>query len=267
MSDHGKDDRIVRREPQAEGPVRNPAGVGWNRDNTPDPSPNDGSPCPPPEPGGPEVSKVVADAVRIGYDVIARNLNEGRDAADRHHAGRYRLEDAGEDLSQLGQRMLQLSRDLSTTSFDLLGAILRDPNIRDAVARHGSDPAPPPPAAAPTPAAPTPAPAPAPPAGPVEIDCRVRQIGTQREVRATALPLQRPPTLGRLSASLHPLFGGSQPIQRVSFILETNAATGVPWLVATIIVTDDHRPGDYSGSIVDSVSRAPLGAISVSVSA
>ena len=79
------------------------------------------------------VHQIVADAVRLGYDVVGENLRLGRIAADRFSAGQYGAREAKHDVAQLGKRVVQLSRDLSTVWFDLLGAVLRDPNLREAL--------------------------------------------------------------------------------------------------------------------------------------
>jgi hypothetical protein len=120
MSD---DERVRRDYPGRGGPMRNSrVGLGGDGGSHPDPEAT--------------VDEVVAYAVRVGYQVIGENIQQGRIAADRYSAGCYTARDVPDDLSQLSIRLLQATRDLSTTAFDLFGAILRDPTLRNAVQRQ-----------------------------------------------------------------------------------------------------------------------------------
>lgn len=81
-----------------------------------------------------DVGHVVADAVRIGYEVIGDNLRQGRAAADKFSAGVYYLDDVPKDLKLLGRRLVKVSQEMGTLWFDLAAAVLRDPGLRDALA-------------------------------------------------------------------------------------------------------------------------------------
>jgi hypothetical protein len=85
-----------------------------------------------------DVSQVVADAVRIGYQVIGDNLRQGRAAADRFSAGTYDIGEVPHEIAVLGKRLVQLSRDWGTVWFDLAAAVLRDPAIREALVPQAS---------------------------------------------------------------------------------------------------------------------------------
>src|SRR5687768_6526585 len=74
----------------------------------------------PPGPGpDAKVGDAVAQAVKLGYDVIAENIRQGREAAERFSKGKYNIREAPGDLEVAAQRLLQLSRELSTTTFDV----------------------------------------------------------------------------------------------------------------------------------------------------
>lgn len=120
-------ERVRRDQPGRGGPMRhNRPGLGAGEGSHPNPEAT--------------VDEVVASAVRVGYQVIAENIQQGRIAADRYSVGSYHARDIPDDLTQLSMRLLQTTRDLSTTGFDLLGAILRDPTLRNAVQRQSLPP-------------------------------------------------------------------------------------------------------------------------------
>lgn len=240
-SQGGDSDRIVRPEPTRTGPRRR---VSDFAPECPDPDM-------PPTYTGPsndaEIGRIVGDAVRVGYDVINDNLRQGRAAADRYSAGQYRLADVPEDMSHVGRRLMALSRELSTTWFDLVGAVLRDPNIRNAVQQH----------ARPIPHEPDPDPRTGEP-GPVAITCRFR--GTRRaSADATTLTssgTRLVPTMTALNSD-----AGHPPITQISFIAAKEG--DIARIVAVITIRDDQPAGTYHGAVTDAATSAVLGAIIV----
>jgi len=72
------------------------------------------------------VSESVADIVRMGYDVVAENIRQGRTAAERFRQGEYNIRDVPADVETLVKRMIDLARDLSTVSFDIAERVLRE---------------------------------------------------------------------------------------------------------------------------------------------
>lgn len=115
--------RAVRTPPAREAPHRGYA---------PRPEPEPGS-APGRTPDGVSTSEAIASAVKLGYDVIGQNIEQGREAAHRFRAGTYSVREAPQDLGRLAARMLALTRELSTTTFDVLERIIQDPNLVGAV--------------------------------------------------------------------------------------------------------------------------------------
>jgi len=118
------DGRVRRPETAGRAPNRaGPAAVGAPAADPAKPK----GPAPkaktPPEP---KVSEAVAHAVKMGYDVIAQNIRQGREAAERFRQGEYRLRDAPGDLEVASLRLLQLARELSTTTFDVCERLLKE---------------------------------------------------------------------------------------------------------------------------------------------
>ncbi len=207
------------------------------------------------------VDEVVAHAVRVGYQVIGENIRQGRVAADRLRAGDYSMRELPDELGQLSRRLLQLTRDLSTTAFDLFGAILRDPGLRSAVERYD-----PPPragrAAASGPALGAVA------AGVTGASQVTRQLpltynlkGNKQAV-ATATTLRNPEQPTLLSATgLSSLNHSLPPLRNVSFA----AAADGYGVVATIDIPEDQPPGIYSGVVCAVNTHEPLGTLTVQV--
>jgi hypothetical protein len=73
-----------------------------------------------------EVSEAVAHVVKLGYDVIAENIQQGREAAARFRHGKYRLRETPGEIEVAAQRLLNLARELSTTTFDVCDRLLRE---------------------------------------------------------------------------------------------------------------------------------------------
>lgn len=200
-----------------------------------------------------EISGLVGEAVRAGYDVINDSLAQGRAAAERHHGGHYQLNDAAVDLSQLGKRLTKLSRELSTTWFDLLAAGMRDPNLQDALRGRHTPHRP----AAPHPGTPRPR-----PTAPVAI--AVRFEGS-RAATGTATPLMPGGGTRRIVAkALTPIdpVNTRPALSRIGFGKGPEGS-----LVASVAIPVDQPSGTYQGVIADGETGEVLGSIIVRVAA
>jgi hypothetical protein len=196
------------------------------------------------ETGAREVPDVVADAVRLGYQVIEENLRHGRMAADRFRARDYGMGDATEDVQMLGRRMLDLARDLGGAWFDLIAALLDDPRLRDAV-RHRQTPSDPP--------------RPGQSSGAIAV----RVIG---HPSATGQALLEPLTGLRGPPQISPLRQLNNPAETAAIIgvrLGADPDTGAPTILAP--VPPDQPPGVYSGAVHDADTGRLLGSISLTV--
>lgn len=245
----GRKPRARRHEPTRDAPLRG----GWTR-----------APAAAAAPGNDavieaDIDKVVADAVRLGYEVIGENLRQGRVAADRFSAGQYGVKDIPDDMAAVGGRLLQLMRDLGTTWFDLIHAVVRDPKLREVLQPQPIAPVTPggskPPVTPPTGTAPIA------PFMPIPLACIVRG-----NVVASAAPtvLLQPAAPAMLSlAGLYSPDRTLPPITRVAF---TAAADG-GGVVAIVTIPDDQPAGTYSGVIADAVAHTPLGTLTVRVGA
>lgn len=196
--------------------------------------------------GHEDVGEAVAEAVRAGYRVIGENLRQGRAAADRMAAGRYEIADAPEELTVLGNRLVQLGRELSTVWFDLVGAVLRDPGLKDVLKPLHAK-------------APVHAPAAAPAAtGPM---LSVVFLGSER-ARAKAVPMQvaeRPSSL--VTAGFHALGTGQPPITQVRFTVSGDGEG-----IVALVEVPEHQPaGHYSGTVCDAASGEPVAALTIEI--
>jgi hypothetical protein len=241
-----EDDRNRRPVPERLGPNRDPFSAAG-----PPPSAGGGGPAGGGQAAHPTVDEVVAQAVRAGYQVIEDNIKQGCVAAQRIRRNDYQVSDIPDDATRATKRLLQLTRELSTTWFDLIAAAMRDPALQNAFAckpedaeRNGREGhtggTPPPPA--------------------VLVGCSVRP--SKRQVVVMPLTLQSlggpaVPTIG----GLHSPDPALPPIRNAVF---RRAADGSGPLVE-IHVPADHPPGIYHGVVVDGDSQRPLGTLTVTV--
>src|SRR5262249_21736359 len=72
------------------------------------------------------INEAVAHAVKLGYDVIADNIQQGREAAARFRQGKYRLREAPGEIEVAAHRLLGLARELSKTTFDVCERLLTE---------------------------------------------------------------------------------------------------------------------------------------------
>jgi hypothetical protein len=200
-------------------------------------------------PADPAVHEVVAHAVRVGYEVIGDNIRQGKTAADRITAGDYAVKDLPDELTQLSLRLLQLTRDMSATTFDLIGAVLRDPNLQSAI--KGLTPSL-------TPASASPAPKPT--AGStIPLTCVIRG-----NPNAVGMPttLAHPETASSLSiAGLFSPNPALPPLKAIRFM----PAPSGDGIVAVVTVPDDQPVGRYSGLVCDATTHRDLGTLTVQV--
>ncbi|HEY1880309.1 MAG TPA: hypothetical protein VGG68_10280 [Caulobacteraceae bacterium] len=221
------------------------------------------------------VSDAVAQAVRLGYKVLAENLEEGRIAAKQFRVGEYNVRNVPNDLNVLAKRMVNLARDLSTTTFDVLDRVLQDPTLMKAVRRMAESIDPVAPTAKPSAASPSQSAPPAPaksgkmvaPANPspvvqsVPLTCR---FSGAAEARVLASWLTRPDSPTPLAtAGLTTLEAGVPPIAGVTFHA-SNDGLGV---VAEIQFPSDQAAGVYSGVVVGVADGKVVGALTIQVGA
>jgi hypothetical protein len=204
------------------------------------------------------VSDAVAHAVKIGYDVIAQNIRQGREAAERFRQGEYRLHDAPGDLEVASLRLLRLARELSTTTFDVCERLLKDlgaqgppqdrtegvPNFREAA-----------PAAAQ--AARTASPS---PPAPATMKVTVRFAGAATAVAHTdSLSRPRSPTApSDISAALAPSDASGGAIA-VRFEMDAS----VEGIVAVVAAPQGQGQGFFSGLVYAKGDPIPLGVLTV----
>ena len=230
-----------------------------------------------PAPNEASTSEAIANAVRLGYDVIGQNIEQGREAAHRFRAGAYSASEAPQDLARLAARMLNLTRELSTTTFDVLERLIQDPNFaasvrqaQPAASPSGADaagrptppefyPGRPPSGARQEAAAPAPPPAPAPAPATLDLTCAfsgdrpaVMRVGT----------LSRPDQPAFLVVSaLTAVDPALTPISDVTF---SSAQTG-DGVVAQIPIRQDQPAGLYSGVICAYDTQIALGMLTIEV--
>ena len=207
------------------------------------------------------VSDAVAHAVKVGYDVIAENIRQGREAAERLRQGEYRLRDAPGDLEVASQRLLRLARELSTTTFDVCERLLKElgdqrgppdrtaqvPKFRDTVPFATLKPSQSPSATPPSPAL---------------LKVTVRFEGAPKAISHTdALTRPRLPTAasGVTAAPLAPSGGRGAPITDVRFELDAS----VDGIVAIVSPPKGHATGVYSGIVHAKGDPLPLGVLTI----
>lgn len=205
------------------------------------------------------VSDAVAQAVKLGYDVIAENIRQGRQAAERFSKGKYNIREAPGDLEVAAQRLLHLARELSTTSFDVCERLLKE--------LAAQKPAPDRAGAVPSFREPKPAPPPhnrtsSPPAEPAVMKVTVRFEGAPGAIAHTgSLPRPRTPTAPAdvTAEPLAPSEAGAKPIANVAFEIDVS----VEGIVARVSVPEGQPPGVYSGMVRVKGDPIPLGVLTI----
>ena len=233
------------------------------------------------------VNEAVASTVRTAYDVLSDTIAQGRKAAEQFRVGAYNVRDVPEDLRHMAGNLLGLARQLSSTTFDICEALLRQ---ADGVMT------PPPPGsthvapfqtpkgeqAAPKPAAahaPAPAPAPAAAAAPAHASAPAHAPATapaseihltvtfegHDSARAHTTTISRPKTpTGTEQFACDGLTqrgGSAAPITAVAFDAHPNGRG----MVATVYVPPEHPKGVYVGAVYCATQDLPLGQLVIEI--
>ena len=242
---------LSRPKPQRRGPKR--AGAGAGRADPP------GAAAPPP--GSAEdraVGDSVAHAVKVGYDVIAENIRQGREAAARFRQGEYNVREVPGDLQIMALRLIRLARELSTTTFDVCERLLKEAGANVPPEDRAAEV---PPFRAAAAAAPKPG-AQAAEAGVMNVTTRF--VGAGKALgRTTSLVRPRRPTAAG-DISVTPLAGraaGAKPIGGVSF--ETDVS--VEGIIAVVKIRKGQAPGVYSGLVHAPGDDVPLGVLTIEI--
>ena len=243
------DARVIRTEPK--GGQTKPNRTGRKPKN-----PTKAASAAPGSPQDPSVSDSVAHAVKVGYDVIAENIRQGREAAARFRQGEYNVREVPGDLQDMALRLVTLARELSKTTLDVCERLLKEladsPEDRTKTV---------PPFRTAAPAAEKPS-APAADAGVMKVT--VRFPGAVKGVARTATLLRPklPTAPGHISvAPLSRRAAGAKPIRDVSF--ETDVS--VEGIVAVVNIPKKQEPGIYSGQVYAKGDEVPLGVLTVEV--
>ena len=224
-----------------------------------------------PQPGAgpdPTVSESVAHIVKLAYDVLTQNIEQGRTAAQRFRQGDYHAGEVPGDLEKAALRVIYLARELSTTTFDVCERLLKEVGGKGPGDDRTAD-VPPFRATPPKPAAPQPTasgpPTPAPPdvdTGQMKVS--VRFVGGPKAMARTVMVARpnRPTALGDISVTpLASRVAAGAPISGVSFSVDV----AVEGLIATVPLPKGQAPGVYSGLIHAGDDEIPLGVLTVEI--
>ncbi|WP_427963634.1 hypothetical protein [Altererythrobacter sp.] len=225
-----------------------------------------------------QIDEAVAQAVKSGYDVLAKTIAQSRESATRFRQGEYNMRDVPQDVQNVTLRLLDLARQLSATTLDLCEQLVMQ--IGNGV---GAGPPPPgevaskmPPFRSHEPQSEFGSPpieggedqqslrAAPPPQSAGGIPISIVFDGTKK-AKALNSSLSRPvsPT-GTWQISAAPLAsreGNATPIENVSFSSDLSEGT----LVATIKVPKGQPPGTYSGLVFAETQPVPLGMLVIEI--
>lgn len=240
--------RVTR--PELERASPKPNRTGKKRASTKDAS------APPGSPQDPTVSDSVAHAVKVGYDVIAENIRQGREAAARFRQGEYNMREVPGDLQDMALRLVTLARELSKTTLDVCERLLKEvaasPEDRTKEV---------PPFRSATPVAEEPS-VPAADAGVMKVTIRFTGGGKGVARTATLSRPRRPTAPDQISVDpLSRRAAGAKPIGGVSF--ETDMS--VEGIVAVVNIPKKQEPGTYSGQVYAKGDEVPLGVLTIEV--
>lgn len=206
----------------------------------------------------PSIRESVAQSVRMGYDVIAENIRQGREAAAKFRQGEYNFRDVPHDAEMMISRVIHLARELSSTTFEVLEKVLGELATLQPPNGGGDVP----PFRAPGPSAAAHA---KPAAGAGRMKLLVEFEGAAKAVSRTASLDQptRPAAPADLFAT--PLAAPDAPgstIAGVTFEMRV----GVDGVIATVAIADPPPPpGVYSGLVYVKGDAVPLGVLSVEI--
>lgn len=108
--------RITRPEPTRTAPHRKPS-TGVPAEAAAPPQVHDT--------GVHTVNEAVASTVRSAYDVLSETIGQGRKAAEQFRGGTYNMRDVPDDVRHMAANLLGLARQLSSATFDICEALLR----------------------------------------------------------------------------------------------------------------------------------------------
>lgn len=230
------------------------------------------------------VNEAVASSVRSAYDVLGDTIKQGRKAAEQFRVGAYNVRDVPDDVRHMAANLLGLARQLSSATFDICEALLRQadglmtpppPGSTEVPAFHPAKMEPaaqqPAPSAAPS-AAPPPAASAAPhpathaAAHPAHELSLTVQFDGKHTARAHTTAVARPaaPTSATEIAcdGLAALRGvGASPITGIAF----EAHPSGQGLAVLVIVPHDQPSGIYAGSIYCNTQPLPLGQLVIEI--
>jgi hypothetical protein len=197
--------------------------------------------------------------VKVGYDVIAENIRQGRESAARFRQGEYNVREVPRDLQAMARRLIRLARELSTTSLDVCERLLKEvgPNLppEDRTAEV-------PPFRTTATAVKKPSAAPTEDAGVMKVTTRFTG-GPKAIARTASLARPRHPTpVSHISVA--PLFqraADAKPINGVTF--ETDMS--VEGIIAVVKIPKGRPPGVYSGLVHAEGDEVPLGVLSIEI--
>jgi hypothetical protein len=246
-------ERVRRKAPKRAGPIRSGSFASGTY------SGGDGDPAA--APADPSVGESVAQAVRMGYDVIAENIQLGREAAAKFRQGEYNIRDVPHDAEVVMTRFMHLARELSATTFEVLEQVLKQ--MGTVQPPNGGEGLPPfrSPGATATAAK---APAAAADAGRMKLTV---EFAGDAKATARTVTLDRP----RKPAAPGDLFAtplaspgaAGAAITGVSFAVKV----GIDGVIATVKVPKKLAKGVYSGLVYVRGDDTPLGVLSVEIGA
>jgi hypothetical protein len=248
--DPGKgSERVKRPAPQRDGPKRAATAAGAGASKPAEP------------PVDLEISAAVAHVVKLGYDVIAENIQQGREAASRFRQGTYRLRETPGEIEVAAQRLLSLARELSTTAFDVGDRLVKElaaqkpPRDRASSVPRFREPASGTPSAKPVKTAPSPA------------DTGMMQVTVlfdgAPKAKAHTATLTRPRRAAApADVTAQPLAAsepGGPPITGVSF----EADMSIEGIIARVPIPRGQPKGFYSGLVYVRGDPLPLGVLTI----
>jgi hypothetical protein len=236
-------DHVRRPEPKRDGPQR---GFPPLRPRPLGAAARPSGPTPAAPTGGKTVDQVVADAVRRGYEVVEENIRQGRHAAERLRLGTYRSGEIPGEMSAVVNRLVRLGAELSTAWFQMIAAVMRDPQLAAAFEDVGL-------------ARP---PSGRPPHRTVTPRITHQILGSRTcHVSYNVSPLSTPaiPMILDLVCSETP----QAPPVKVAVRGDPDSGA----LVLHIGVTDTHPAGTYRGNVIDRNTRKRIGTVELRIPA
>lgn len=268
--------RVTRPEPARAGPDRSggasapPTGFASPFTTAPGFSPGaDASPPPVRDADQLAVNNAVAGSVKTAYDVLADTIEQGRKSAEQFRLGAYNVRDVPDDVRHLAGNLLGLARQLSSATFDICEALLR---------QTGGTMTPPPPGSTPVPPFQEvkpiggfdgrqpeypPPPTPQMPKTPAKVAADTMRLSVQ--IVGAARSAAHTATLARPSVPTAPSHIKCAPLAThgaeappvTDVVFTANLADG--GLLATVTVPDGQQAGVYAGAVYCTTQSLPLG--------